>query len=114
MGSSFLWLLTYGIGEETGWRGYALPRLQKNHSALSATVILWVFWALWHLSAFFYLYDPTIVIGFLLGVLAGAIVFTWLYNSTGGSILMVTLLHGVFNFHHWVHGVQSRDGFGYH
>jgi len=98
LGALFLWLLTYGIGEETGWRGYALPRLQKNHSALSATVILWVFWAIWHLPAFFYLYDPTIVIGFLFGVLAGAIVFTWLYNSTGGSIFMVTLFHGVFNF----------------
>ena len=98
LGALFLWLLTYGIGEETGWRGYALPRLQKNRSALSATLILWVFWAIWHLPAFFYLYNPTIIIGFLLGVLAGAIVFTWLYNSTGGSILMVVLFHGVFNF----------------
>lgn len=97
-GALFLWLLTYGIGEETGWRGFALPRLQKNRSALFATFILWVFWALWHLPAFFYLYDPAIVIGFLLGILAGAIVFTWLYNSTGGSILMVVLFHGVFNF----------------
>lgn len=98
LGALFLWLLTYGIGEEAGWRGFALPRLQKKRSALFATFILWVFWALWHLPAFFYLYDPTIVIGFLLGVLAGAVVFTWLYNSTGGSILMVTLFHGVFNF----------------
>lgn len=98
LGALFLWLLTYGIGEETGWRGYALPRLQKNRSALSATLILWVFWAVWHLPAFFYVYDPKIIIGFLLGLLAGAIVFTWLYNSTGGSIFMVALFHGVFNF----------------
>lgn len=97
-GALFLWLLTYGIGEETGWRGFALPRLQKNRSALFATFILWVFWAFWHLPAFFYLYDPAIVIGFLLGILAGAIVFSWLYNSTGGSVLMVVLFHGVFNF----------------
>ncbi len=97
-GTLFLWLLTYGIGEETGWRGFALPRLQKNRNALFATFILWVFWALWHLPAFFYLYDPAIVIGFLLGILAGAIVFTWLYNSTDGSILIVALFHGVFNF----------------
>ncbi len=98
LGALFLWLLTYGIGEEIGWRGYALPRLQKNRSALFATFILWVFWALWHLPAFFYLYNPAIVLGFLLGLLAGATVFTWLYNSTGGSILMVVLFHGVFNF----------------
>ncbi|MFN3927040.1 MAG: type II CAAX prenyl endopeptidase Rce1 family protein [Pseudanabaenaceae cyanobacterium] len=53
LGALFLWLLTYGIGEETGWRGFALPRLQKNRSALFATFILWVFWSLWHLRAFF-------------------------------------------------------------
>jgi hypothetical protein len=40
---------------------------------------------------FFYLYEATIAVGFLLGLLAGAIVFTWLYNSTDGSILMVAL-----------------------
>jgi len=92
------WTLTFGIGEETGWRGYALPRLQSGRSALSATIILWAIWALWHLPMFFHLYDVAIVAGFLLGLLAGAITFTWLYNSTGGSILMVALWHGAFNF----------------
>jgi len=43
-------------------------------------------------------YDPKIILGFLLGVLAGAIVFTWLYNSSKGSTLIVILFHGVFNF----------------
>ncbi len=97
LGALFLWILTYGIGEETGWRGFALPRLQKHRSALQATLLLWIFWALWHLPAFFYLYDPAIAAGFLLGTLAGAIVFTWLYNSTGGSILVAAVFHGVFN-----------------
>jgi membrane protease YdiL (CAAX protease family) len=97
-GAFFLWLFTYGIGEETGWRGFALPRLQKNHSALRATLILWIFIAIWHAPAFFLVYDPKILPGFLPGLLAGAIVFTWLYNSTNGSILMVTIFHGAFNF----------------
>lgn len=97
-GSLLVWFLTFGLGEETGWRGYALPRLQRGRSALSATAILWVFWALWHLPLFFYLYDVTIIVGFLLGLLAGAITFTWLYNSTGGSILLVAVWHGAFNF----------------
>lgn len=98
LGALLLWILTFGFGEETGWRGFALPRLQKSHSALSATIILWVFWALWHLPLFFYLYDVTIIVGFLLGLLAGAITFTWLYNSADGSILLVAVWHGAFNF----------------
>lgn len=98
IGALILWLLTYGIGEETGWRGFALPRLQKNRSALRATFILWIFWGFWHTPAFFLVYDPSIVFGFLAGLLAGAIVFTWLYNSSAGSILIVAVWHGVFNF----------------
>jgi membrane protease YdiL (CAAX protease family) len=97
-GALLVWFLTFGLGEETGWRGFALPRLQRGHSALSATVILWVFWALWHLPLFFYLYDSTILVGFLLGLLAGAITSTWLYNSTGGSVLLVAAWHAGFNF----------------
>ncbi len=96
------WILTFGIGEETGWRGFALPRLQKGRSALSATLILSVFWALWHLPMFFYrpAYMNMGIAGipmFYLSLLAGAIIFTWLYNSTGGSTLMVALWHGALN-----------------
>jgi membrane protease YdiL (CAAX protease family) len=93
-----LWILTFGIGEETGWRGFALPRLQNGRSALSATLLLWVFWALWHLPLFFYSYDTSIIPGMLIGLLAGAITFTWLYNSTGGSALMTAIWHGLFNY----------------
>jgi membrane protease YdiL (CAAX protease family) len=93
-----VWLVTFGIGEETGWRGYALPRLQKDHEPLSASVILWLFWALWHLPLFFYSYDFSILPGLLTGLLAGAIALTWLYNSSGGSILIVAIWHGTFNF----------------
>jgi membrane protease YdiL (CAAX protease family) len=98
LGALVLWLFTYGIGEETGWRGFALPRLQRNRSALRATFLLWIFWALWHAPAFFLVYDPAILPGFLVGLFAGAIVFTWLYNSSNGSILIVAIFHGVFNF----------------
>lgn len=93
-----LWLFTFGIGEETGWRGFALPRLQRSRSALSASLILSIVWALWHLPQFFYLFDPSIAIGWFLGLVCGAIVFTWLFNSTGGSILLVAVWHGCFNF----------------
>jgi membrane protease YdiL (CAAX protease family) len=92
-----LWILTFGIGEETGWRGFVLPRLQEKRSALSATLILWVLWALWHLPMFFFSYQTSVVPGMLMGLLAGSIMFTWLYNSTGGSVLIAAVWHGLFN-----------------
>jgi membrane protease YdiL (CAAX protease family) len=93
-----LWIFTFGIGEETGWRGFALPRLQKGHSALSATILLWVMWAFWHVPLFFYAYPVSVIPGFLIGLLAGAVTFTWLFNSTKGSVLITALFHGAFNF----------------
>lgn len=98
-----LWMLTYGLGEETGWRGFALPHLQKNRSAASATMTLALLWACWHLPAFFFR-DTYIDLG-LLGfplfafmMIFSTMVFTWLYNSTQGSIFIVILFHAVFNW----------------
>ena len=97
------WILTAGIGEESGWRGYALPKLQSHMSALSATLIVTLFWVGWHLPRFFY-YGAYMELGFSVlplaahGFLALAIVLTWLYNSTRGSILMAALFHGGYNF----------------
>jgi len=98
IGALFLWVLSFGIGEETGWRGYALPRLQKDRNALYATMILAFFWALWHLPQFFYLLDISIAFGWAIGLFAGSIVFTWLFNSAKGSILVVAIFHGCFNY----------------
>jgi uncharacterized protein len=102
-GGWIFWILTAGIGEESGWRGYALPKLQRHMGALSATLIVTLFWVGWHLPRFFY-YDGYLDLGFSVlplaahGFLALAIVLTWLYNSTRGSILMVALFHGGYNF----------------
>jgi len=97
-----LWLITFGFGEEIGWRGFALPRLQKTRSASKATLVLGLFWILWHLPTFFYHETYVgmgwiILPGFVIGVLCGAVLFTWLYNGTGGSVLMVALWHGIFD-----------------
>lgn len=97
-----LWIITYGFGEEIGWRGFALPRLQNGRSALWATILLWAMWAFWHLPTFFYL-ETYMKLGlgmflpFALGILAGAMVLTWLYNTARGSILMVALWHALFD-----------------
>lgn len=97
-----LWLITFGFGEEIGWRGFALPRLQKTRSASAATWILGFSWVVWHLPAFLYLNTyqnmPWIVLpGLIFGILCGAVVLTWLYNGTGGSVLMVAIWHALFD-----------------
>jgi uncharacterized protein len=102
-GGWIFWMLTAGLGEESGWRGYALPKLQRNMSALSATMIVSLFWVGWHLPRFFY-YAGYMEQGFSVlplaahGFLALAIVLTFVYNSTRGSILMAALFHGGYNF----------------
>jgi membrane protease YdiL (CAAX protease family) len=92
-------LLTYGFGEEAGWRGFALPCLQGKYSALKATSILSIFWICWHIPTFFYRYNFSwgMLAGFLAGLFAGAIVLTSIYNFTKGSTLAVSLWHTTFN-----------------
>jgi len=98
-----IWFFTSGCGEELGWRGFALPRLQRRHSAMKSSVLLAIGWAGWHLPAFFYIPSYAAIglrmlPGFFLGILAGAIVLTWLYNSSRGSVLAAALWHASFNF----------------
>lgn len=94
-----VWLLTFGLGEEVGWRGFALPRLQALYSARTASLILGLLWAAWHVPFFFYNYEPSLfgVLAFTIGILSGAALLTWLYNSTGGSVLATIVWHGTYN-----------------
>lgn len=103
IGTLGLWVLTYSIGEETGWRGFALPHLQRNRSAATSTLILAIFWAGWHLPAFFFrdTYTDLGIFGypmFVILILCTTMIFTWLYNSTDGSLLLVVLFHAFFNW----------------
>jgi membrane protease YdiL (CAAX protease family) len=91
-------LLIPGLGgawEEPGWRGFALPSLQAGRSALVASLILGAVWALWHL--------PLVVATGQMGgwdiviIMAWTLVLTWVYNGTGGSVLIVMLFHAMFN-----------------
>ena len=86
-------LMTFAIRlvqEELGWRGFALPQLQERYSALVANLILGVVVAGWHL--------PLVLMGklpffALLGTVGATIVFGWIYNNTGGSVLMTLIAH---------------------
>jgi membrane protease YdiL (CAAX protease family) len=88
------------LGEEIGWRGYVLPRLQTRMSALSASLILAPIWALWHLPLWLTgepFQTPTLYAAFVASAFALSVILTWVYNSTGGSLLMVVLLHATVN-----------------
>ncbi|HEX8981940.1 MAG TPA: CPBP family intramembrane glutamic endopeptidase [Ktedonobacterales bacterium] len=91
--------MLYAVGEEPGWRGFALSRLQNRWNAIIATLLVFVAWAIFHFPFFFYRYDFGLgtIVGFLVGLLAGAVWLTYLYNSTGGSVLVVMVWHALFN-----------------
>jgi membrane protease YdiL (CAAX protease family) len=97
---SLYMLIFVALGEEVGWRGYALPALQARHGAFVASVILGVMWALWHVPHFFNpatLYSDLPFVLFLAYLIPFSILITWIFNSTGGSLLMAMLVHAVMN-----------------
>ena len=91
------------VFEEIGWRGFALPRLQGLYGPLVGSLILGVLWALWHLPLFLIpSWDtphgsPLDVVLFVMWAVSITIIFTWVFNNTSGSVLMVILAHGSIN-----------------
>jgi membrane protease YdiL (CAAX protease family) len=102
--SAIVLALIAGLGEEPGWRGFALPRLETRYAPVLATTLLGFFWAMWHLPLVFV--DPRFSHGFtsvapqillaLLTIFFYAFFYTWVYNRTQ-SVLLCMLLHGSFN-----------------
>lgn len=98
---ALVYVLVFSVlGEEIGWRGYALPRLQSRYNALAASVILGLIWGVWHLPLFFVPGDlhNTLPLGlFLLDNVGLAILMTWVFNNTRGSLLLALLFHAASN-----------------
>lgn len=100
-----LWLmlvLVNGFGEESGWRGFLLPTLQRRWSPLASSLVVGACWAMWHLPAFFvtetYRQLPTAMIPmFFIGLMSGSVFLAWLYNRGRSSILLVAVWHGTYN-----------------
>jgi len=89
--------LFVGLGEETGWRGYALPELQKRYSPLIASLVVGVFWAAWHMPLMGVEFRADVIPAFLLSVLAGSVVMAWLFDRANGGLLPLPLLHAAVN-----------------
>ena len=106
--SFFVLTILAGVGEEFGWRGFLLPRLQARHNALVSAFIVGVVWSVWHIPMF--LIKGTMqyqlqlqrglilaILGYAVWLIAHSIQFTWLFNNTKGSVLMAAVLHGATN-----------------
>jgi membrane protease YdiL (CAAX protease family) len=95
---SFLFILLFiALGEEPGWRGFLLPRLERRFGPLRASLVLGAVWALWHLPLLGNEFAPAHVAPFLLSVFAGSVVLTRLYDGSGGSVLLPMLMHATIN-----------------
>lgn len=103
-----LFTIAAGIGEEFGWRGFLLPRLQTRHNALVSSLIIGVMWAIWHIPLSFipgtFQHDLQSQAGLLPAILAysvfvivSSIWFTWIFNNTRGSVLLAAVMHGASN-----------------
>jgi len=97
-----------GIGEEFGWRGFLLPRLQTHHNALVSALIVGVIWVIWHIPLFFLKgtaqYKIQLqgglmpaILAFSVFVIVSSIQFTWIFNNTKGSVLLAAVFHGASN-----------------
>jgi membrane protease YdiL (CAAX protease family) len=94
----FLFILFFiGLGEEPGWRGFALPQFQTKHSPLIASLILAPLWALWHLPLIGNEFPWPLVAPFVLSVFGATFMLTWIFNGTKESVLLPMLFHATVN-----------------
>jgi membrane protease YdiL (CAAX protease family) len=89
------------LGEEPGWRGFALPRLQAARGPLAGSLLLGVLWGAWHLPLFWsgVWTPPTVanIVMFFVMTTALTVVITWVFNNANGSLLITMLMHASFN-----------------
>ena len=86
-----LYLVAFGpLGEEPGWRGFAMPRLEAGRTPLGASLLLGLFVAAWHLPLVLMGHQPAVI---LIATFAAQIMYTWLANHARGSVLIVMVAH---------------------
>jgi uncharacterized protein len=103
------------LGEEIGWRGYALPWLQGRYNALTSSIILGLVWGIWHAPLFlttdgFHNTIPFTL--FILQAVALSIIMTWLFNNSRGSLLIVIVFHAASNTTLGIFPVMPADNAG--
>lgn len=89
-------LLMFSVGEEFGWRGFAYPRLAEGHGPVVGSLILGVFWTLWHLGMWFTPAGPPALVEVAAGMvelMAGSVVFAWFFERGNRSMAVAIALH---------------------
>ncbi len=96
----FVWPVFSSFGEEIGWRGYALPAMQKRFGILPASLLLGLVWGVWHLpsdymaySSYGWLFIPIFLLLGPVNLTAHSVIMTFIYNRTKGSVLAMILYH---------------------
>lgn len=99
--TGLVWMLTYGLGEESGWRGFLLPGLHKRFSLLTSALIVTGVWIFWHLPAFWfnenYMNMGFGVIGWAISLAYGSILLAWLCRGSNFSVIPVVIWHAGFD-----------------
>ena len=96
-----IWILTFGLGEEAGWRGWLLPALSQRMPAFWAALVVAGVWIAWHGPAFFF--NPTYmamgagIFGWMLALVCGSYLLTWMTVGARWSIVPVLLWHAGFD-----------------
>jgi membrane protease YdiL (CAAX protease family) len=106
--SLILSTITGAMGEELGWRGFLLAKFQQRLNSLLSSLIVGVIWALWHLPLWLlpgYGWDAIPYWAFALGAISTSVLMTWVLNNTGGSLLMVSMIHLMMNYGFSVVGI---------
>jgi membrane protease YdiL (CAAX protease family) len=96
----FVTMLLSNVWEEIGWRGFALPRLQKEWPRWQVVLVMGLLWSLWHLPLMLNPSSPMSGLGWAGEVvfsLALTMIYTWLYNGTEGSLWFVSIFHAMSN-----------------
>lgn len=86
------------VSEEVGWQGYAIDLLQDRWNALTASIVLGMVWAIWHIVPLIQLgRTPTQIVWQCMDMVATRILIVWLYNNTGRSLFATVLYHMMYN-----------------
>jgi membrane protease YdiL (CAAX protease family) len=114
--SGFLISLLIVTGEEFGWRGFALPRLQKKYNALTSSLILGILWSIIHFPLFFVqperasgVHILIVVPGFVLLMVCFTIIITFLYNGSKGSIFISCVFHASLGISNHLYKSPNHD-----